>query len=376
MAPASKTNGTEEESQSFADVYFIGKILWAKGFDIMVRVQDRYRRVTGNFFPIDVYGSGPDEKPIIRAFHGRVDKDGGVSPRPSSPVRFSNPDKKLDEIFSNPSSLRSQSYDSLASQDSVEIASSLHNKCFSFDQDDNDPLSILYDIKEKSVDTGIKTTKAVYHLADSAIQRGLAMTFSMEHTPNNNSERRKNLVFDPPQSRFELRRHPIPANFLGRKDHALLRGLPYKVFFNPSISEVLCTTTAEALAMGFFVIIPEHPSNEFFYQFSNCLTYSNEAECVERLIWALKKENNPTPLSEEEAYVFTWKAATDRLIKASMVTKGEAKYRIESGMAKTDERIAWLHSKSGTTGGVVRKYFVKEEIQEGTIEDDNSIEKK
>lgn len=70
--------------------------------------------------------------------------------------------------------------------------------------------------------------------------------------------------------------------FHGPIDHAEL-GWTHKVFINPSVSEVLCTTVAEALAMGKFVVLPSHPSNDFFAQFPNCLPYTNEEEFVGEL---------------------------------------------------------------------------------------------
>ena len=68
----------------------------------------------------------------------------------------------------------------------------------------------------------------------------------------------------------------LPVKFSPATDHAGLS--QYKTFVNPSESEVLCTTVAEALAMGKFVIIAEHASNEFFYQFPNTLRFKSQEE--------------------------------------------------------------------------------------------------
>lgn len=243
-------------------VYYIGKILWAKGFRQLLELEEFYRECTGKYFALDVYGSGPDEEEVKRAFRGRRH--------------------------------RLNRYDEEGAENS-----------------DLDDMSRLTSHRITSHD--------------------LAM----------------------PKTWYEWRRQSIPANFSGPVDHAQL-GERYKVFVNPSISEVLCTTTYEALAMGKYAIIPLHESNKFFARFPNCMFYSSKWEFAANLRWALTHE--PEPLTPDHAKDFTWEAATDRLIRSSAITRGEAKERAILGTDKLDERIAFFHRElgKGTTGDKLR----------------------
>nr|CAD1836786.1 unnamed protein product [Ananas comosus var. bracteatus] len=111
----------------------------------------------------------------------------------------------------------------------------------------------------------------------------------------------------------------LNVNFLKGRDHAddSLQG--YKIFVNPSVSDVLCTATAEALAMGKFVICADHPSNDFFKSFPNCLTYKTSEDFVARVKEAMARE--PQPLTPEQRHTLSWEAATQRFVQCSELDK-------------------------------------------------------
>jgi len=79
---------------------------------------------------------------------------------------------------------------------------------------------------------------------------------------------------------------------------ALSSSIVMQVFINASTSDVVATTSMEALAMGKWLICAEHACNVFVSNFSNCLIYRSPEEFSKHLEHALKEE--PPPLSTSE----------------------------------------------------------------------------
>ena len=71
------------------------------------------------------------------------------------------------------------------------------------------------------------------------------------------------------------------------------------MFVNCSTSDVVATTSMEALAMGKWVICAHHPCNQFISAFGNCLVYHDAHEFNQHLQHALL--NTPEPLTEHES---------------------------------------------------------------------------
>ena len=147
-------------------------------------------------------------------------------------------------------------------------------------------------------------------------------------------------------------------------DHAALR--EYKVLVNPSVSEVLCTTVAEALAMGKWVVCARHPSNAFFEQFDNCLQFETFDDFAVQLERSLTE--SPRPLPDHQRRLLTWEAATERFVDSARLTYRTALKSNEN----VDDLLYLLHRSilDGETGDAVRAV-----LGAGTVSAQTSFER-
>jgi hypothetical protein len=100
---------------------------------------------------------------------------------------------------------------------------------------------------------------------------------------------------------------------------------------------------------------PTVASNEFFYQFPNCLPYENLDDCVKQIKRALRSE--PTPLDEECIMKLSWEGATERMYEASGISVKDALRHKESGMDKEDRKAAEFHVDAARKSLFVRTLF-------------------
>lgn len=106
----------------------------------------------------------------------------------------------------------------------------------------------------------------------------------------------------------------VPLTLRPGRDHLDPTLRSYRVFVNPSTSDVVATTSAEALALGRWLVCPIHPCNEFFSTFRACLRYGDAAGFRAQLCRALSRP--PPRLNAEERASLTWAAATRRFLDA------------------------------------------------------------
>jgi hypothetical protein len=219
---------------------------------------------TGEYFAMDVYGGGDDSKSIQRAFFGRhgkhtvENKDAAETSEKTDSDTSEEDNKRAANVFECTGSLRDLVVEQASESEQAEAAAAPESAVH--------PLNVLGDLSGKTLKSGAMTLDASVKLIESVLQNGIgAFVGEKPRGGNDNDEdkklrrKHKGFTFIPHRARFKWRHTPIPARFLGVLDHVQVRDIPeQQVFLNMSITEVLCTTSAEALAMSKFVILPKH----------------------------------------------------------------------------------------------------------------------
>ena len=109
----------------------------------------------------------------------------------------------------------------------------------------------------------------------------------------------------------------MPSVFHGRVDHADELCRDFRVLVNPSKTEVLCTTVAEALAMGKMGAHSAGTPRTVLLRLSDVFVLRYEKKFAEKFAYAVRHE--PPPLSNKERRRLSWAAATERFCDASLM---------------------------------------------------------
>lgn len=236
--PEERSDDTEHDS--YAPVYFIGKLIWAKGFEHVLELQEKFKLETKSYFRMDVYGSGKEQAEIQKAFFGR--RNAHASSSVSNGSTTDDSSNKANAVFEQPFSLRDHISQASSAQDKGEPATeevsstgetTTHEEeaqalvqtqtlsyedekktcdaSFLIDQavcaqsDVGIPLEILGDISGKTYSTSIETAGAALRLIDSVISVG----FADENQPKKSRGEAilKNVA--PAKTRFKVSYSPI-----------------------------------------------------------------------------------------------------------------------------------------------------------------------
>jgi digalactosyldiacylglycerol synthase len=135
------------------------------------------------------------------------------------------------------------------------------------------------------------------------------------------------------------------VNFLGTTAAPWSVFAQHRVFINPSLSEVLCTTTAEALAAGCSVVLPRHISNEYFESFPNAYFYESVAEAARLVIDLLNRDPDPA-----EMETLRWENRTLALI-------GYCESRAAGAVAKRRKNVISGRCVRVAVGAMARRAY-------------------
>jgi hypothetical protein len=180
---------------STTPIYYIGKLLWVKGFHYLLDIEEQYRQNTGNYFPIDIYGAGPEEDDIKQSFLGH-----STAQEPTSTASATTNSTIFHHSLRQLVTEQPRASTPLMSSPLTTPTAQLSSKS-----------SILLSATEGSFQYTAETCKAFFKL----IQLPVALKKSSSYQSIDS----------------------IPSVFFGVQRHLRLKDMPYKVFLNPSVSE-------------------------------------------------------------------------------------------------------------------------------------------